>query len=124
MITTGPPFVVTISSLRMMFVPVKWIPPAPFVFKSPFKVVVPLPAVWVIVDAVMLDAVKFVALTIVKSPIRVEAPAAPVKVMFPVPAVKLSEPGPSTVVEKMISPEPPVLSDAIPVNDTPLPNWM
>lgn len=103
--TKGPLFVVTRVPVRVKLTPVRWIPPIALVFKF-WKVDVPLPAVWVIVAAVILPAVKLATLAIVRSPKRTVPPAAPVNVMLPEPAVRVKPPGPSTVLAKTILPPP------------------
>ncbi len=57
-------------------------------------------------EAVIAIVETFVAALIVKAPSLVVAPAVPLKVIFPVPAVRVRPPGPSIVLEKVMSPAP------------------
>jgi hypothetical protein len=94
--------VVVILLLIAKLVPVRRIPEAPFVSTAPLNVVVPLPALWTIEEALIAFAVTFVALEIVRVVKRLLPPTAPVKVILPVPATNVSAVAPSSVLEKLI----------------------
>ena len=69
MIVKGPVFVVVTLALIAKFVPVKEMPDVPLVFTTPLNVVVPLPALWTIEEAVIAFAVTFPADPMVRTPI-------------------------------------------------------
>lgn len=79
-------------------------PPLPEAFKSPLNVDVPVPADWVIVLAVIVCAVTFLAAVIVNAFNAVLPPALNSKVISLDPEFNVKLPGPSTVFCKaMIS---------------------
>jgi len=101
-IATGPAEVVIKLPFRLNAVPVSAIPPTRFVFKVP-SVVSPVPAVCVMVDAVMFWAVITSPLSIVKAPRRVVAPTFADRVMSPAaPAFSSNVLGPLIVLANVI----------------------
>lgn len=82
--------------------PVKTIPDAPLVLSAPLNVVVPVPDVCVIDEAVIAAVVQLVVLVIVKAPRGAMPPAAPVNVMLPVPAASDRAWVPSSVLLKLM----------------------
>jgi len=100
--TKEPPFVVTIAPFLEKLLRVRLIPPAPFVFNVPVKVVVPVPADWTMLAAVIPCVDTLLALVKVSVPRRVIPPTSSEIVMLPPPAAKVRLFPPSTVASRLI----------------------
>lgn len=97
-----PPFVVTICPFLVRLLRVRLMPPAPLVFNVPFNVVVPVPALCTMLEAVTPLVVTFCALEMVSVPRRALPPTAPVKMMLPAPAATVKLDPPLIVFENVI----------------------
>jgi hypothetical protein len=94
----GPPPVVVIEDPRTMLAVVIEIPSAPVVVTAPFKLVVPLPADWVIDTALRFVAVTSFAEEMVMAASGVTPPTAASNRMFPFPPINVKFLVPSRVL--------------------------
>lgn len=90
MITSGPALVVTTDPAPLKFVPVREMPPMALVLRL-CAVESPLPAICVMVAAVIFPALALATLVTVKSPKRFVAPTGAANVIFPAPASKVRD---------------------------------
>lgn len=116
LIVIGPLAVVVTAPLKVKLAPVSAMPLNAFVFTTPEKVVVPVPASCTIAAARM--PAKFAVAVCVRVSVlrRVMDPIAPLVVMLPVPAFKVKFWAPLTVPVIEILPAPaPLLSVVVPI---------
>lgn len=85
----GPLLVVVTETPLMKLLPVTAIPDGPLVFRSPKRLVVPVPFDCVIEAAVISWTDALLVSVIVKAPMRVTAPIALFKLISPVPELRV-----------------------------------
>jgi hypothetical protein len=98
----GPAPVVVTFCRKVNPEPTKLIPPMPLVFKSSINKLVPVPADWIKVLAVIASVVRFRTVAMVKLPRGVTLPAFAKNVISAVPEERTKFPGPSSVLKKVI----------------------
>ena len=119
MIVTTPLFVVVKVPFKETLLPLMEMPAAVLISVGPFKVVRPLPDVWEKAAALRELVVTLLALATEMVPRRV-VPTMPCIKILPVPLVKFRSNVPSSVLLKVISPEPvpPVFKVVVPARIT------